>query len=69
MTLVRPTCKVSPQIELTRIKRGLQRLDVSCDAGHSVDSHLLHPSALDLLHTLSHNEGNFGALSPGEDKF
>uniref|UniRef100_A0A3B4THJ2 Uncharacterized protein n=1 Tax=Seriola dumerili TaxID=41447 RepID=A0A3B4THJ2_SERDU len=45
----------------------LQRLDVSCDARHSVDSDLLHPSSLDLLHTLSHNEGNLGALSPGED--
>uniref|UniRef100_A0A8C4EL19 Uncharacterized protein n=1 Tax=Dicentrarchus labrax TaxID=13489 RepID=A0A8C4EL19_DICLA len=41
----------------------LQSLDVSRDARHSVDSHLLHPSALNLLHTLSHNEGNLGALS------
>uniref|UniRef100_A0A671XQ21 Uncharacterized protein n=1 Tax=Sparus aurata TaxID=8175 RepID=A0A671XQ21_SPAAU len=42
----------------------LQRLDVSRDTRHSVDSHLIHPSALNLLHTLSHNKGNLGALSP-----
>uniref|UniRef100_A0A4W6G998 Uncharacterized protein n=1 Tax=Lates calcarifer TaxID=8187 RepID=A0A4W6G998_LATCA len=43
------------------------RLDVSCNSRHSVDSHLLHPSSLNLLHTLSHNKGNLGALSPRED--
>uniref|UniRef100_A0A8C3A4G7 Uncharacterized protein n=1 Tax=Cyclopterus lumpus TaxID=8103 RepID=A0A8C3A4G7_CYCLU len=32
--------------------------------GRLQNSHLVHPSSLDLLHTLSHNEGNLGALSP-----
>ena len=54
--------------ELTWIKSSLQRLDVSCNTRHSVDSHLLHPSSFNLLHTLSHDEGNLGTLSPSKDK-
>uniref|UniRef100_A0A3Q1JX66 Uncharacterized protein n=1 Tax=Anabas testudineus TaxID=64144 RepID=A0A3Q1JX66_ANATE len=52
---------------LVVFKRSLQRLDISCDARHSVDAHLIHPSSLNLLHTLSHDEGNLGALSSSED--
>lgn len=61
-----PAVFISPTFvkSLTRVKRSLQRLDVGRDTGHSVDSHLLHPPSLNLLHTLSDNEGNLGALSP-----
>lgn len=53
------------KLKLTGIKRSLQRQDLRHDSRHSVESHFIHPSALNLLHTLSHNEGNFGALPPG----
>uniref|UniRef100_A0A3Q3ND65 Uncharacterized protein n=1 Tax=Mastacembelus armatus TaxID=205130 RepID=A0A3Q3ND65_9TELE len=55
---------VKQEEEGDKIGLCLQCLNVSRDTRHSVDSHLLHPSSLDLLHTLSHNEGNLGALSP-----
>lgn len=53
------------KLKLTGIKRSLQRQDLRHDSRHSVESHFLHPLALNLLHTLSHDEGNFGALPPG----
>lgn len=55
------------RLELTGVERGLQGLDVGGDARHPVDAHLLHPTPLDLLHALSHDEGDFGALPSDGD--
>uniref|UniRef100_A0A6Q2Z9I0 Uncharacterized protein n=1 Tax=Esox lucius TaxID=8010 RepID=A0A6Q2Z9I0_ESOLU len=55
-------CQGSSTGALTGIKCGLQGLDVCCHTRDSVDSHLLHASALNLLHTLLYDEGNLGPL-------
>lgn len=49
---------------LTGIKDGLQSLDVCGHPGYPVDADLLNAPLLHLLHTLPHDVGYLGALSP-----